>query len=465
MGQIVTFYSYKGGVGRSMSLANVGVLLAQWGYRVLMVDFDLEAPGLESFFSTLLDVESARGKLGVIDTLLQARDIANGDELPIDTVPVKLPRTDGELAIWNAGRRDSEYFKRVRKLDFRDFYRSANGGALIEKLRKQLKARYDFVLVDSRTGLTEIGGLCTVQLPDLIVLIFTATEQALSGGLDVVSRAADARQRLPYQRAQVPVLPLPSRVSFESEFRLSQKWLDRFERELTPLYFTWLPRSVRPRTFLELLKLPQIPYFSYGESLPVLEQGTTDPTGLGYAYENLAALIATGLQDVDTFVKSRDEYTKKAARGRREPAARGAQRKIFISYSHEDLRWMALLEKHLSVLERSRNLEIARGATALDFVSNINTADVIVLLVSASFLASAFARAEQTQDLLKAAQDRGLRILWIPVSHSLFEETPIGSLQALTDPSKPLSTLSGPELDETLVRIAQRIAEAAGRSY
>ena len=50
MGKIITFYSYKGGVGRSMCLANTAILLAKWQYKVLIVDWDLEAPGLENFY-------------------------------------------------------------------------------------------------------------------------------------------------------------------------------------------------------------------------------------------------------------------------------------------------------------------------------------------------------------------------------------------------------------------------------
>jgi cellulose biosynthesis protein BcsQ len=54
-GEIITFYSYKGGTGRSMALANVGCLLAmresQKGRNnILLVDWDLEAPGLHRFF-------------------------------------------------------------------------------------------------------------------------------------------------------------------------------------------------------------------------------------------------------------------------------------------------------------------------------------------------------------------------------------------------------------------------------
>ena len=46
---IVTFYSFKGGVGRTLALVNIGIELAQTGKRVLLVDFDLEAPGLDTY--------------------------------------------------------------------------------------------------------------------------------------------------------------------------------------------------------------------------------------------------------------------------------------------------------------------------------------------------------------------------------------------------------------------------------
>ena len=50
-GTVVTFYSYKGGVGRSMVLANIAWLLAKkYGKSVILVDWDLEAPGLHRFF-------------------------------------------------------------------------------------------------------------------------------------------------------------------------------------------------------------------------------------------------------------------------------------------------------------------------------------------------------------------------------------------------------------------------------
>ena len=52
-GQVITFYSYKGGTGRSMALANVSCLLANQissSEKILMIDWDLEAPGLHRYF-------------------------------------------------------------------------------------------------------------------------------------------------------------------------------------------------------------------------------------------------------------------------------------------------------------------------------------------------------------------------------------------------------------------------------
>ncbi|MCP3861504.1 MAG: ParA family protein, partial [Phycisphaeraceae bacterium] len=42
----VAFYSYKGGTGRTLALANIAVFAARVGKRVVAIDMDLEAPGL-----------------------------------------------------------------------------------------------------------------------------------------------------------------------------------------------------------------------------------------------------------------------------------------------------------------------------------------------------------------------------------------------------------------------------------
>jgi Mrp family chromosome partitioning ATPase len=62
MSRVVTFYSYKGGTGRSMALANVAWILASAGNRVLAIDWDLEAPGLHRYFHPFLRDKELSGQ-------------------------------------------------------------------------------------------------------------------------------------------------------------------------------------------------------------------------------------------------------------------------------------------------------------------------------------------------------------------------------------------------------------------
>lgn len=317
MGEIVTFYSYKGGVGRSMALANVASLLAKWGYKVLIVDWDIEAPGLEFFFKDYLDLNKTARKEGVID-LLSIRS-----DNPVDAIKkvdwsnylskILIPKIENSFYLLTAGSVSEDYFSRVRSLDLQAYY-DEKGGFFIEELRNQWKQTYDFVLIDSRTGITDIGGVCTVHLPDILVLFFTANEQSLKGVVEVARKAYQAHKKLPFDRLNLLTVPIPSRFDSTEEFQISQEWLDRFSVELSDLYTDWLPKSISKRDFLEVTKLPYISYFSFGEKLPVIEQGTIDSAGLGYAYETLAALVANNLESVESLLENRNEFIRTASR-------------------------------------------------------------------------------------------------------------------------------------------------------
>lgn len=319
MGSIVTFYSFKGGVGRSMALVNTGVLLARWGYRVLLVDWDLEAPGLEAFFPEQAPPELLAARRGVLDLLESGDEILSGavaerswwwDEL----LPLEFPGQKGTLHLFSAGLRDAKYFKRVRALDLPELYSGRRGGDVIEGLRDAWKQKFDFVLVDSRTGLTDLGGICTVQMPDLLVLLFTATQASLRGVVDLATKANLARQKLPYDRPWISSLPIASRFDKQAEYKLSESWLDRFAEELRPLYHDWLPRNVARRQIIEASKLPYVSYFSFGERIAVTEENADDPGGLSFAYEGLAALLAHQLEKIPAFLDNRQAYVRAAAK-------------------------------------------------------------------------------------------------------------------------------------------------------
>lgn len=314
MGTIITFYSYKGGVGRTMALANVAVLLAQWGHKTLIVDWDLEAPGLENYFKDYLDLEQVSQHKGLADLLNYKSSQKKHPNWQDYRISIDLPKGREPIDLITAGQRDDDYYRRVRAFDVQEFYSERQGGDFIENLRDEWKEAYDFILIDSRTGVTDIGGICTIQLPDIIALLFTSTDQGVKGTLDVARRANRARQDLPVERFRLVGLPVPSRFDVQQEHKISQEWLARFALEFSELYDDWLPEAVENRQMIDHTKLPYIPYYSFGEKLPVIEQGTSDPTSLGYAYETLAALIANQLESVEKLLTERSDFIRLAVK-------------------------------------------------------------------------------------------------------------------------------------------------------
>ncbi|MDB9484844.1 AAA family ATPase, partial [Dolichospermum circinale CS-537/05] len=65
---VVTFFSFKGGVGRTTALVATALTLARNGHRVAIVDLDLEAPGLSTIF-----FKDKVENFGVIDYLLEKK--------------------------------------------------------------------------------------------------------------------------------------------------------------------------------------------------------------------------------------------------------------------------------------------------------------------------------------------------------------------------------------------------------
>ena len=174
---VTTFYSFKGGVGRTMALANVAVTLANSGRHVLVVDFDLEAPGLDTF-----DVlKPSREVPGVIDFVAQY--LETGQSPVASNFVAECPtigNQGGSLKIMRSGSKES-YTASFSQINWIELYDKHDGFLLFEDLKEQLKKTLnpDYVLIDSRTGHTDTSGICTRQLPDAVVVFFFPNEQNL----------------------------------------------------------------------------------------------------------------------------------------------------------------------------------------------------------------------------------------------------------------------------------------------
>lgn len=189
---IVTFYSFKGGTGRSMALLNVAADLLSRNRRVLLVDFDLEAPGLDTF-PMRLNRPVNRGLVEMITDYL--RSFSESTPAVQDYVYGATLEgvASGSLWIMPAGSQDSSYDSRFRSIDWQDFYQNQGGFLFFEDLKLQWKQVFepDYILIDSRTGHTDIGGICTRQLPDCVVAMFYPNGQNLRGLAPVVEDIRD----------------------------------------------------------------------------------------------------------------------------------------------------------------------------------------------------------------------------------------------------------------------------------
>ena len=335
-GEVITFYSFKGGVGRSMALANIAAIYAQRGKRVLALDFDFEAPGLHRYFLTKEKDEERyapagqqKGVLNFFDTLrtwLRATFPEGHDFKGVETqdklrafvseqldsgqylyqVPLKNPNTkqapDTQIDFIAAALFDATYPELVRTFDWLDFY--DRYAEVFPAFVSALTRRYDVVLVDSRTGVTDIGSICTMVLPDKLVLVFAPNEQSLSGALDAGWQAVQGRKSAPESKV-LPIFPLVSRVE-EGEEQRKREWLARARQSFEQLLSAAYGVPVDLNAYFNIIRIPHKSYFAFGEHIAATEQAANEFGSMAQAFQRLAdALECDGATEAQHILSHR----------------------------------------------------------------------------------------------------------------------------------------------------------------
>jgi MinD-like ATPase involved in chromosome partitioning or flagellar assembly len=228
--QTITFYSYKGGAGRSLALANAAVYLAKLGFRVVALDFDLEAPGLHYKLSRNEDGAPLPVKMGVVDYVIAF--LTDGEvrrPLKDFIVDAAVPGIEMPLVhLMPAGQAPStDYWSKLSRIDWHELFykKGAKGVQIFKELQTQILDEFqpDFLLVDSRTGITEMGGVATTLLADKVLCVVLPTRENLEGARAVLRTLK--RSRRESHGAELEIICAVSRLP---EMRGSE-----IEREVT----------------------------------------------------------------------------------------------------------------------------------------------------------------------------------------------------------------------------------------
>lgn len=174
----VCFYSYKGGVGRTTALAHVAWILASRGNKVVVVDMDIEAPGIQYAFSSI----NPKPVKGFVDYLYERQNAINTNydiditdifgEVPIDGV-------SGRLFVIPAGEVNFEYISKVDDLEIGALQELNLWETFLTDITNQLNP--DIILIDSRTGINEWGAFSLIEAADDVLLFLYPNKENING--------------------------------------------------------------------------------------------------------------------------------------------------------------------------------------------------------------------------------------------------------------------------------------------
>jgi WD40 repeat protein/MinD-like ATPase involved in chromosome partitioning or flagellar assembly len=289
-----------------MLLANVAWILAAAGRRVLVVDWDLEAPGLHHYYAPFLLDARLTDSEGLIDLIVDYASEAvstSAAESDLDAwlAQVADPTSytvaldwrfpgKGALHLLPAGRQNASYSTRVNSFDWRHFYEQLNGAAFFDHLRTRVGATYDYILIDSRTGVSDTAGICSVQMPDTVVACFTANEQSTIGASGICEsiKAQWRQMRVSDDRRIFPIMCRVEQAEKEKLEKAREQARRSFTRVLRPL------TELEQDAYWSTAQVLYWPWYAYEEVLAVFGDRRSYEGSVLASSEMVAANVSDG---------------------------------------------------------------------------------------------------------------------------------------------------------------------------
>jgi len=300
--KVITFYSYKGGTGRSLAAAQLGVLLARFGKRTVVLDLDIEAPGLLSRVAASFSIADTPER-GLVEHIKEF--LTHSKSAALSPIP-SLEVTSLLRLILPGDPARGTYWEAVRAL--RSLEPPAGEGSELDRapiyfgrLKDAIEAQFqcEYLIIDSPSGFTPLSGFCTTILPDDVVVLTTLDADCLAGthrfGLIHENRVKSnklAPSRLHYSLSRFPSLGSP-RSEVESEIAsesIEAEALEHVRGEVSK-------RRLRVGDVVVLHSEPRLQLGRWGIMLPVPYAGPPEQSPIVEDYCSLFRAVVPEVRE------------------------------------------------------------------------------------------------------------------------------------------------------------------------
>jgi MinD-like ATPase involved in chromosome partitioning or flagellar assembly len=304
---VIAFYSFKGGVGRTTALASFAIQRARTGETVVIVDLDLDAPGVGTLLGPA--TPDAAQQMGVVDYLIES---PLQPELPLSDyyhrfldVPSSPPGVSvagsGQIFVFPAGSLDPDYLAILARLDLEPNSDAATHPLLqlLDRARNELKP--DWILLDCRAGLSEASGFALSGLANLTILLGTTSTQSWGGLRLVIERLGAQRVRRGLPQAECLVVQTMTPANAQTAELAESAFRTEAEETFKEMYYAEDPTDedddqfwyVRDMENEDAPHRPSVLYYSERLAFIRSIEDAADTLAEDPAYSKLASRIAS----------------------------------------------------------------------------------------------------------------------------------------------------------------------------
>ena len=253
-------------------------------------------------------------------------------------------------------------------------------------MREDMKRNYDYVLIDSRTGLSDVADICTIELPDVLTVCFTLSDQSIEGAANV-ARQISGR----YRDRNIRVLPVPMRIEDGEKVKLD------IGRVLARMRFEGFPAGLSQEDsalYWASVEVPYKPFYAFEEILATFGDNPGSPASLLSSFERITDAVTGGKITTMHPIPEDLRLQYKEIFVRRQPSA---PVQVYLSYAPEDRMWADWIEAVLTragfrVVPRSMMATAPMAGLDLQAERELQGAPRAVTVLSSAYIHSPEAR-------------------------------------------------------------------------